>query len=427
LPGELFALTPPSRRAPIALYHRAIAPDRASSWLSRIDTDGAPRWSVPLERDASIETSCADEDRILVREPARVRALGNATGFLLWNVPLAPTPAETVLSCPSTSRVVFALTLGSGVAGGVEQHLRAIDRRTGEIVWEVTPPEPPSADLQWVDDHYLLTSQYADPFVYRVLDARDGHEIRSEAHPAERGYLFAGPGALYRLLIADNTVFRIQRIVPATGKVLWSFEVTENAFFLLRPEQDGVKVFLSSKVLALSAATGDVRWSVPMSVSFETFPSLARFRSGDYAVTNRDYGARVADLVLVHARTGAVRWERRGVPFKHGSSLFEGFDGRVYTGVDDVLQRVDPRDGRSLATITHPDLAAYALLDASDDAMYFPHSFESLEMRYGIYKLDASTGDVVWKSRVIVMGAPLGARDRERLYFTGGGSRALLR
>ena len=331
-------------------------------------SDGTPRWQREVADSSYVQGQPqVSADLVVTLDGSSVVALYADDGTEGWRAEAGEDPnlvvdgpdvalgrndtGELLLLDVETGRERWAVDLG-GEDGPVPVALRptrvialdgnrslvGIDRQTGQVVW--TSPRPAG------DARRVLDGPAAGPVIEAVIGVPDA---RLEATDPETGVLLwqlpTGGAASERAVILgdlviapDNTT--VQGIEVATGTPVWTVTLAD-VVQMSRPTPDllvfGASDFdsASSTLVAVDAASGEQRWSIPLSVS-STGPVTAvgdQLLVGggvgqDSALVDADDDGRV---FAVGVRDGDMTWEARRRDAAMASILVRGDDAIVLT------------------------------------------------------------------------------------------------
>ena len=194
-----------------------------------------------------------------------------------------------------------------------------------------------------------------------------------------------------------------------TGELVWQYKVTLQFPLGIQSSAtltaDGRVIFgdADSTVHCLDARTGRVLWERPLSIPFENEPPADHNWGGMTVANNRVFVgiASHADLPCTRGRfaaldldTGEVLWDIATVPF----SVCDNDTGKTCTNNDECNGGMCVR-GRGAGVTATP------AVDASGETVYMNtvgcYTSPSIGDSDSIFRLDAATGNIVWKNRVV--------------------------
>ncbi|MGH2561662.1 MAG: PQQ-binding-like beta-propeller repeat protein, partial [Thermomicrobiales bacterium] len=208
--------------------------------------------------------------------------------------------------------------------------LYAIDAQSGEQLWLAEIPGEHLSSPAVVDGVVYVAGDYAGPLI--ALDAATGER------------LWSAPDNQARPAVADGAVYtKWAEVVYAhdatTGEQRWRAQPTRSSFstdtivagdLVYAGDQDGI-------VVALDAASGDVRWTVAAGTWIE---EIAAGEGILYAITNE--GA----LIALDAASGAELW--RSTRFQLVSSMAIAAGVLYAGGVDGDVAALDAATGAEI-------------------------------------------------------------------------------
>ncbi|SEF18673.1 PQQ-binding-like beta-propeller repeat protein [Jiangella alba] len=281
---------------------------------------------------------------------AALHAVDLATGERLWEYPV---PSSIVGTPAVLGDTVFVGTLRA--------QLFAVDRHTGELVWQRDTEDAPEPNNQRAYGYY--SPAVADGKVYWAYQTRygpAGQGLLVALDPADGSELWASPmaGATMsdgtpaiaggQVFVGSQTADQVLAFDAATGQRQWQSSAVLGGW------QDGIpaaadgRVFIGSNngIIARDAATGRDLWSYrsphASRVSSGATPSAPAV-AGDVVYMGFPSGA----VTALDARTGAVLWDRLlpggtytgGVlssPVLSGETLFVGANNGFFYALDSV-------------------------------------------------------------------------------------------
>jgi alcohol dehydrogenase (cytochrome c) len=249
------------RYSPLARIDRANVATLKGVWRTHLRGSGVgPQYSgeaQPIVHDGVAYVSTGADD---------VFALSIETGAILWQYSANLDPGLTAVCCGWTNRGV-AVNADKVFIGRLDARLVALDRATGEPVWDVQAE-------RW-EDNFSITSAplYHDGMVITGFAGADrGTRGRVKAYDADDGtllwtfYTIPGPGEPgHETWPQDNdawryggaSVWQTPAVDPELGLVYFS---TGNA----GPDYNGAvragDNLFSVSIVAIEAATGKYRW-----------------------------------------------------------------------------------------------------------------------------------------------------------------------
>ncbi|MGP4027398.1 outer membrane protein assembly factor BamB family protein [Actinomadura sp. 3N407] len=304
------AAEPSRRRAIAGLTGAAIVGGAAAwPWAERdIRAPAVPGGNGPLQWTA--ETELADvrffgpvtsERLLLVERPfiARRRQRGSAlscldavTGRRLWSVPLAAT-FGTLRKVAVSDSVVLVRTRGA---------LQALDLRTGRPLWRHGRLTPGSGAAMVTADAGL------------VLDSGKDENAAERTEP-------------HAVVAYEPAGGRLRWTATVQPRVVTTYAPIHAAGLLLGAATTGRLSEKTAFVYALDAATGRQRWWRPVEPDYEVVPMMTLAYAQGTVFVSLD-GRR---LVALDAATGDVRWRSQ---FELRSERSAGSGDRAPTGAD---------------------------------------------------------------------------------------------
>lgn len=262
-----------------------------------------------------------DGDQLVFTDTGGATSCYNLDGTLLWR----HTGVAPILSAPTLSdELVFV--------SNVEDLIIALERDTGELLWQYRRPEDltrdgnlalyaaPSPTVQG-DTVYVA---FSDGYVM-AIEAASGDPLWQQAvgegdYPDVVGGLVVSGDDLY----ASGYFGPFAAVERSNENVRWRVEAGSAATPLLAPVDDRVMLFhpgSDGKLRAVEARTGDLLWT------YDTGRSGALT---DISLTEAGLLFGVADggLYLVDANEGTEVWNYRGYRRLNGISATPVVDGR---------------------------------------------------------------------------------------------------
>jgi outer membrane protein assembly factor BamB len=198
---------------------------------------------------------------------------------------------------------------------------------------------------------------------------------------------------------SDDNVVHAYRL---DGSEAWSRALGPDARFVATPALAGDAVIAntnSAVLRSLDAATGELRWSQPISSVVGAFPGSPTYAAGIvYAVPY--------ELVALDAASGSVRWTRGGVGCFVCSPAVA--NGRLFIGggpaVGRKLLALDAKTGAnrwSFRPQGGPSFS-WSASPAVSGGRVFQTAFvqQSGTKRYWLYAFSASTGKLLWRTKL---------------------------
>jgi outer membrane protein assembly factor BamB len=315
-------------------------------------------WSVGLGGVPFFASPVIADGRVFVNlDDGRLAAFDLSDGNQLWTF----AGSSGMRGTPAVSDgVVYT---GGGTAGGIH----AVSAATGELIWKLETPgrrtiytSPTVVDgVVYVATGFTTT---ASDTVY-ALDADTGAVLWSrDVGPR----VFGGPAVADGLLfVASASAQTLYALDAATGSPVWTYELTGEDEFIGSPSvadgtvyvttsvpPDGLAPGFQGKLLAIDAATGQVRWEAPGHGDGQgTAPAV----HGDLVIA----GSHGLGMVAAYDRhTGEPVWYY-GLEVSGGvsASVLVSGDGYVVAGaqIDDRVFALDATDGSLVWEQTLPD------------------------------------------------------------------------
>jgi outer membrane protein assembly factor BamB/subtilisin family serine protease len=315
-----------------------------------------PAWTADAGANVVFSSPTIADGRVFVNSDAgNLSAFDLDDGAPLWVF----TGSEGMRGAPAVSGGV-AYT-GGGVAGGIH----AVDAATGELVWRLDTPG--------------RATIYTTPVVL------DGIVYATTGFTTDR----------------SDTVFALD---AATGAVIWSADIGSSVFF--GPAvADGIVVAASAdarRLVALDASTGAEVWSLQRDIDeFIAGPSIAD--GSVYVTTTVPSTGGFApsfqgSLLAVDAATGQLRWEapthgdgQGSSPAVHGDLVIAGSRLLSFVGA------YDRETGEPVwAYGVERSGAVSAGMLVSGDGYVFGGS----QVDNRLWALDAGSGELVWEHQL---------------------------
>ena len=281
---------------------------------------------------------------------ANVFAIDAATGKVLWrfasggSIPMPPSVGDT--------QVFVANDIGD------THYMRALDAKTGALVWKYTRSEPPQC----------MCSHHATLDAGLLFAQTDGHSL----------YAFAPVGS-------------------APSRRLWAFK-GDGARLTHPVAADGVVAFGSADhdLYGLDARTGALRWTAKTGYAFVARPALAGglIVAGNRGGVVHAYDARTGRSVWSFATGGAI--DTRAVAEREGAG-----GGLVFVASEDrSVYALDARTGRQVWRARMADYSQFAPVPYGNDLLVANRAGD-------LVALAQATGKVVWTRRL--RGTPFSA------------------
>jgi len=265
-----------------------------------------------------------------------VFALGTGNGKVIWrfatkgSIGIPPTVGGTQLFVASDI--------------GQTHYMRAIDAKTGALVWDYTRNQPPEC-----------MCSYASHLQSGLLFAQtDGHSLyafdpASGSVPSRRIWEFKGDGALLTspVTAAGEVTFgsadhRIYALDAKTGAIRWT--ATTGYSFAARPVIVGDAVIagnLGGTLHAYDLKTGRSLWSFGTNGALDTAPAV---RGGTLFLASEDL-----NVYAIDARTGTQVWSRGMEDYSAFRPLVHGSEVIVANRAGELLA-FDAADGHTVWT-----------------------------------------------------------------------------
>ncbi|HEY8475127.1 MAG TPA: carboxypeptidase regulatory-like domain-containing protein [Natronosporangium sp.] len=339
----------------------------------------AEAWTADAGGEVVFSSPVIGDGRLFVNVTSgALAAFDLADGSRLWQFPTS----EFMRGAPAVADgVVYA---GGGLDGGIH----ALDAATGELQWEVPTP-----------DRFTV---YSAPVV------RDGVV-----------YVTTGPTS-----DRSDTVFALDAV---TGEQLWATDIGSNVFFGPAVADGIVAAASEQQLVALDAATGEVRWTLPRDELFVASPSIADGtvyatttvpEPNPFATTTR------GSLIAVDAATGELRWEVAAhgdgegtAPAVYGDLVIAGSHG---------LGMVAAYNRHTGEPVWHYGLEVSGGVSSSIMVSGDGYVVAGAQLDRRIFVLDAATGELVWEQRLAesVVSSPAFAEGRLVVADADGGLHA---
>ena len=309
----------------VTTAHAASAPQTVWSTMLKV-----PVYNTPQERDGQVYLTSTQSSG------PNVFAIDGSTGKPLWSF-----PTQGSVAIPPTvgpTQVFVASDVGN------THFMRAIDAKTGALIWKYTRDQPPEC---------MCT--YQSTLTGGLLFAQtDGHSL----------YAFQPSGA-------------------APSKRLWSF--TGDGALLTKPvAADGVVVVGSSdrNVYGLEAKTGKTLWTSTNGYAFTADPAV----SGGVVVIG-DQGGNIDGFDL---KTGKQMWSF-GASGPIDEAAVTGGNVAYVVSEDHNLYALNIKNGQTVWK--------YAMDDYAEHAPILLGHLVVVDNRAGqLIGLDAAKGSVMWKT-----------------------------
>ena len=266
--------------------------------------------------------------------------------------------------------------------GSEDDHLRALDVQTGEVVWRLETGGDvfPSAVVDGV-----LYAGSEDGHIY-ALDASTGELLQTygvgEGMPAFPR--FAGE-AIY----TGSEDGRVYAMDASHGEILWSFD-TDGDAVLFEVTDEVTIAGEDSGLVGLDTSTGEVRWLHDFRGNWFAWPSLV-LASGVLYVSLGTY------MEAVDALTGDTLWSyETGAPARLWDSTPAVVGRAVYVGLaDGDLHAVDAVTGALIWRSSVPESNGTVLFGSPKVVGEVVYAYSS-DLR--LYAFATSTGQLLWRS-----------------------------
>ncbi|MEZ4425526.1 MAG: PQQ-binding-like beta-propeller repeat protein [Gemmatimonadota bacterium] len=278
-------------------------------------SDGHVVWRHDLGRPVQAAPAVDDQTVYAVDVDGAISAVGRDDGALRWHVRVGPALpwawGGEGWDYLGSSPVVVGHTLVAGAGDGV---VRAVDTRSGEVLWSVATGGRVRSSPAVADGVVYVGS--ADGIV-RALRLEDGSEVwsfRTEGHTLDsaafgfdRRTVTGGPTVVGDRVLVGSRDARMYALDRATGRTLWAEDDSSSAWVIATPAVvDGRVIFgrsSSAKVQALSLVDGALLWEAAAGALVFSSATVA----GGTAFLTTGGGA----LLALDAATGERRWSRR--------------------------------------------------------------------------------------------------------------------
>jgi alcohol dehydrogenase (cytochrome c) len=249
------------RHSPLTQINRDNVAELKGVWRARLDGSG-----VDTQYSGEAQPIVYDGVLYVITGADDVFAIDIESGERLWKYTAGLDPTNDVICCGWTSRGV-GIGDGKIYVGQLDGQLKALDARTGEVVWSVQAE-------RW-QEGYSITSAplyYNGLVVTGFAGAEFGTRGRVKAYDAANGdhvwtfYTIPGPGEIgHETWPQDNEIWR------HGGATVWQTPAVDDELGLLyfstgNPGPDfngavreGDNLFAASMV-AVDAMTGEYRW-----------------------------------------------------------------------------------------------------------------------------------------------------------------------
>jgi len=273
---------------------------------------GAMLWEFSAE-DA-IEAPVVRDGTVIASLDDRIRALDSKTGAVLWDAPTDGWPGACLV-------LDDVITTGAGA-----KLPQAFDANTGAQLWRFDTEGSILAAVATDGVLCVISGSDDDSGCLRALDSHTGRVLwrSGESSVSAGGLLSATDGVAVvsgRADLADS----LRAFEARTGRELWRTENDDSAESLVAA--DGA-VYAGESVVpclrALDARTGRELWRAEVGCSPYAPPVVV-----DGVVYAADY---VGHLCAVSARTGAVMWNAQVGKYTYAPVVM---DGVVYAGCGD--------------------------------------------------------------------------------------------
>ena len=150
-----------------------------------------------------------------------------------------------------------------------DNNIYAVEKNTGEIIWQYTTGHSISGDVA-ISDGIVYASSY-DKYVY-ALDANDGNLIWKKRM---NGYSNSSPAIAYGLLFYGNKVNYLYAFDSKTGEIQWKYRAG-NQIMSSPSVAEGIIYFgcQDGNFYALSAKTGKEKWIFNAEYPIKTSPVI---------------------------------------------------------------------------------------------------------------------------------------------------------
>jgi len=359
-------------------------------------TNGQILWTYTPDTDGYFTTGCAVAYG-MVYEPNKdgyLYAIDVETGNLLWKYqgpdtilwPGFPTVADGK---------VYATTGEVAAYGGLvgTSEFACLDAYTGRLIWKL-PIEalaPRESVAVAYGNLYMVPGN-----VTAAVDSISGseYETHNEVWAIGTSTVSVSSWPMWR---ADPTHSSTAQEGPSNLTVAWKF--TTNGAVISSPSVADGLLYVGSQdknIYAIGAWSGNLIWNFATQGAIESSPAV----TNDKVYTGGDDGY----VYCLDAYTGAFIWKtfvNGNLPYTYGSLVLKSSPAvsgdRVYIGsLDGHLYALNVNDGNIdwRFETGGPILSSPAV---ADGAVYFTSEEPTIG---ALYKLDASTGAMIWKQQL---------------------------
>jgi outer membrane protein assembly factor BamB len=257
------------------------------------------------------------------------------------------------------------------VIGGYDQRMRALDRRSGEVLWSFNTVFPVQASPLIIDDGVYVATDHA----------------------------------LYALDLL-------------TGKLQWQTPTGNEGAYMGPPAYEAGIIYTTSgkSLLAVDSTSGKEIWRSEHSDMF-TAPAVA---NGLIYVGNFD-----GYFYAFDQKNGTEKWKVHSGGLFWAGPAVEG--NTVYAGNDDLIYALNAQTGDQIwqfqmagNSVSEP-MVSDGVVYVSDSSHEFPRGPRHL------YALDAKSGEQLWAFEAVATFMPTPALDKDTIYVTTTGEVLALR
>lgn len=288
------------------------------------------------------------------------------TGKVIWQHPV-PTRKLTNFNHGGSAQLIVA---NSTVYALLDFDIYALDARNGNQRWHIINHGQKEYFYMVVDRARLYLFSLDNTF--SAFDAASGAQLwHNTTFTTENGYGFSVlNGNLYTQTSDPNAqAQKLYALDGATGKVRWSYLLTDGSMFAPPLAANGVVYFVSGNILsAVDEQNGDKVWGKQVSI----FEGIANF----FLANDR-----------IYINTGSAFLLQAGTASAGQAS------GTANTDTSkQVIYALDARTGQQ-SWISDPDFKAFQLPITNGVLL----SQRQHNANYSIAGLDASTGKAIWQ------------------------------
>jgi outer membrane protein assembly factor BamB len=200
-----------------------------------------PRWTLAFDTPAVAPAGFDQEAAYVPLEGGTLVAIDLERGRVRWQIPLA-----TSMTPATGDGMVFA---------AADDHVMAIDQRSGATLWRTTVPSALAGRLYWDSGWVLASTETGDLLAFRAQDGRVLWRRALGAPLAVR----PSPSGDYVYVALDEG--RLAALNLETGEPLWTLALGQAVTGLLALEEQLLVGTRANLLHSLSMDRGRIRWT----------------------------------------------------------------------------------------------------------------------------------------------------------------------